>query len=71
MTLDDRIKEETLNIIRLERSYPMIDESVHFYDPKNLPYHIHHTATRDAYWRRRMLIAERDGLSKSETAKVY
>lgn len=57
------IEAETKLIAELESSYPKEFKSLEWYQ--------HHTKCRDAYWRRRMLIAERDGLDKHETAKVY
>lgn len=64
-----KIQEETDLIKKLEKEYPKLDSSVHFYHKKNTAWHIHHTKVRDAYWRRRRLIAKRDGLE--DPIKVY
>jgi hypothetical protein len=69
--LNKQIEEQTALIKELEKSYPKLDNSVGFYDAANTQWHIHHTELRDAYWRRRMLIAKRDGIDENETAKVY
>lgn len=71
MNTDQQIQAETDLIKQLETSYPPFDAKVGTYHPTNTPWHIHHTKVRDAYWRRRMLIAKRDGLNIDATAQVY
>jgi hypothetical protein len=70
-TIQEKIDEETANIKKLEETYPPCDFSKSDYDEVNKPYLLHHIEVRDAYWRRRMLIAERDGLDKDEISRIY
>lgn len=70
--LNRQIAEQTALIAELESSYPdSYDPSAGRHAKVNRPTEIHHTKVRDAYWRRRMLIAKRDDLDEQATAAVY
>ncbi len=62
MTLDEKIEAETKLIAELESSSPKWYPELCRYHEDNKPWEIHQTAIRDAYWRRRMFIAEKEGL---------
>jgi len=68
-TLDQQIEEQTKLIEELENSYPELVGKM--YSDENYKWHIHHTKVRDAYWKRRMLIAEKKGLNEEQTARIY
>ena len=73
--LKDLMVKETELIKELEKSYPKIHGDVHeehrLYREDNLPWQIHHTKVRDAYWRRRMWQTELEGGDLTKTAQVY
>ncbi len=69
--LKQQIDEETNLIRTLENSYPEYVSKAGRYSPENRAFELHHTNVRDAYWRRRMLIAELENLSIQSALKCY
>ncbi|RJQ30299.1 hypothetical protein C4565_00510 [Candidatus Parcubacteria bacterium] len=69
--LNKLIDKETELIKTLEKTYPVMEDPSNRYSHKNLPWEIHHTKVRDAYWRRRMLLTELGGGDLNKTAEVY
>lgn len=66
-----KIDEETQNIKELgELKVPYNPELGRWHED-NRAFEIHQVNIRDAYWRRRMLIAKIENLDESETAQVY
>lgn len=63
LELELAIQLETQRLQSLENSYPK--------DSENIEWRNHHTAVRDSYWRRRMLITKLEDGDFGEMTQVY
>ena len=65
------IEQQTEIIEQLMSSYPVYHSELGRWSPENRAFELHDVKVRDAFWQRRMLIAELEGLDLEETAKVF
>jgi hypothetical protein len=70
-SLEEQIEDKTKLIKELENKKVPYDNSKGRWHESNIAYETNYVSIRDAYWKRRMLIAKLEGLDTNETAKVY
>lgn len=73
ITLEEQIAAQTQLIEELENGYKDVEyfPELGRHHKSNRKFNIHHTNVRDAYWRRRMLVAKLENFDLNETAKLY